>query len=156
MKVIFLDIDGVLNSNRSAKALGGMPWPGKAKDRDWHLFDPVAVGLLQKACEETGAVCVLSSSWRMGMDSQDVSQLAERLGVRIVGLTRDTSYSEPRGDQIADWLSDHPEVSRYAIVDDDADMLDEQKEFFVKTSFREGLLFEHYMRLVSILGLEAA
>lgn len=155
MKVIFLDIDGVLNSNRSAKALGGMPWPGKAKDRDWHLFDPVAVGLLQKACEETGAVCVLSSSWHAS-DPQDLSDLENRLEVQIVGVTPDSRGSEVRGEQIHMWLCGHPEVEAWAIIDDDADMLEYQKEFFVKTSFREGLLFEHYMRLVSILGLEAA
>lgn len=154
MKVIFLDIDGVLNSHRSAKALGGMPFPGRSKDRDWHLFDPVAVGLLRKVCEETGAVCVLSSSWRMGMDSREMKDLSECLGVTIIGATKDTSYNEPRGEQIAEWLERHPEVTRYAIIDDDGDMLDEQKEFFAQTSFQEGMMFHHYMRLTHILGMK--
>lgn len=156
MKVIFLDIDGVLNSNRSAKALGGMPFPDEMGSRDWHLFDPVAVGLLQKVCEETGAVCVLSSSWRMSMTLAEVQDLAAYLGVKIVGATRPTLTREMRGEQIRDWLcSNHP-IEKYAILDDDADMLDEQKDNFVQTSFQEGLLFEHYMKLVSILGTKDA
>lgn len=156
MKVIFLDIDGVLNSSRSAAALGGMPWPGRKKERDWHLFDPAAVGMLRRACEKTGAVCVLSSSWRMHLDTSGVRDLAERLGVSIIGSTRPTIGQEARGSQIADWLTANPEVMTWAILDDDADMLDEQKERFVQTTFREGFLFEHYMQLTHLLGGEGS
>lgn len=154
MKVIFLDIDGVLNSTRSAAALGGMPWPGLHKERDWHLFDPVAVGLLRRACNKTGAVCVLSSSWRMHMGASGISDLADCLGVRIIGQTRNSRGAEIRGEQIAEWIDGHPEVTSWAILDDDSDMLPEQKERFVKTRFSEGFLFEHYMQLVSLLGGE--
>lgn len=156
MKVIFLDIDGVLNSTRSAAALGGMPWPGLKKERDWHLFDPVAVGLLRRACEKTGAVCVLSSSWRAHLDDAGLQDLAQRLGVQIIDRTRETRGAEIRGVQIAEWLQAHPEVDTYVILDDDSDMLDEQKERFVKTNFREGFLFEHYMRLTHLLGGEGS
>ncbi len=154
MKVIFLDIDGVLNSNRSCVALGGMPWPGRRKERDWHRFDPVAVGLLRRACEETGAVCVLSSSWRNVMDESEIQELAECLGVQIIGRTPRSLGNELRGEQIAEWLSDHQDVTTWAIVDDDSDMLEEQKDRFVKTTFREGFLFEHYMQLTALLGME--
>src|SRR5690606_20696318 len=119
VKVIFLDIDGVLNSTRSSAALGGMPWPGLKKERDWQLFDPVAVGLLRRACEKTGAVCVLSSSWRALLDDFGLQDLAQRLGVKIIGRTRTTQGGEIRGKQIADWLEAHPEVDAYAILDDD-------------------------------------
>lgn len=156
MKVIFLDIDGVLNSNRSAAALGGMPWPGRSKGRDWHLFDPVAVGLLRRACEKTGSVCVLSSSWRNVMNESEIQELAVHLGVTIIGQTPRSLGGEPRGEQIAAWLEENPEVWTWAILDDDSDMLEEQKERFVKTTFREGLLFEHYMQLTHLLGGEGS
>lgn len=156
MKVIFLDIDGVLNSSRSCAGLGGMPWPGKAKERDWHLFDPVAVGLLRRACKETGAVCVLSSSWRMHLDQSDMNALADHLGVQIIGRTQSSRSPEIRGQQIEEWLDEHPDVKVWAILDDDSDMLDHQKGRLVKTMFREGMLFEHYMQLTSLLGMEAA
>lgn len=154
MKIIFLDIDGVLNSNRSCVALGGMPWPGDHKDRDWHFFDPVAVGLLRRACEKTGACCVLSSSWRMLLSVSDIGDLAECLGVKIIGQTRGSRGPEVRGEQIAEWVELHPEVTAWAILDDDADMLPEQLDRFVRTNFSEGFLFEHYMQLVSLLGGE--
>lgn len=156
MKVIFLDIDGVLNSSRSAAALGGMPWPDPKKERDWHLFDPVGVGLLRRACEKTGAVCVLSSSWRMHLDESGIRDLAERLGVHIIGTTRRSVGQEMRGDQIAEWLVERTEVTAWAILDDGADMLPEQKERLVKTTFREGLLFEHYMQLTHLLSGEGS
>lgn len=68
MKIIFLDIDGVLNSHASCSALGGVPWP--MKPYNWGFFDRVAVGLLRKAVNQTGAVCVLSSSWRHHLDHE--------------------------------------------------------------------------------------
>ena len=83
-----------------------------------------------------------------------MKDLSECLGVAIIGATKDTSYNEPRGEQIAEWLERHPEVTRYAIIDDDSDMLDEQKEFFAQTSFQEGMMFHHYMRLTHILGIK--
>ncbi len=154
MKVIFLDIDGVLNSNRSAAALGGMPWPGKKNERDWHFFDPVAIGLLQRACKETGAVCVLSSSWRNLMSLTDIQELAQHLGVSIVDRTKPSAGDEPRGQQIQEWLLRHPHVVKWAIIDDDGDMLDCQIPNFVRTTFTEGMLFAHYMELTKILGIE--
>lgn len=152
--VIFLDIDGVLNSVRSCVALGGYPFPGGPgrKDRDWHKFDAVAVGLLRNAIEKTGAVCVLSSSWRLGLDEVELNDLAAFLGVPIIGMTRSTLGREKRGEQIRDWLSDHPEVSRWAILDDDSDMLPDQMRAFVKVKNEEGFTYAQYKRLVYLLG----
>lgn len=154
MKVIFLDIDGVLNSLRSCVALGGYPFPGRSKERDWHLFDEVAVGLLRRAVRKTGAVCVLSSSWRLGMDVPELKDLADRLGVPIIGKTRDTYGSERRGPQIRDWLLSNPEVDRYAILDDDSDMMPEQMPYFVKVFYDEGFSYAQHKQLIDVLGGE--
>lgn len=151
MKVIFLDIDGVLNSNRSCVALGGFPFPGKHKDRSWHLFDDVAVGLLRRVAKVSGAVCVLSSSWRLGMDTDELRDLGARLGVSIIGKTRDTYGSEPRGEQIQDWLRDHPEVTLYAILDDSSDMLEQQMPYFVRTLHSDGLSYQNHLDAIRIL-----
>lgn len=150
--VLFLDIDGVLNSTRSAAAYGGYPWPGTHKPRDWHKFDPVAVALLQRVCRRSGAVCVLSSSWRLGMTDSDRNDLAAHLGIEIIGVTRPTLAREQRGNQIADWLAAHPEVTTWAIVDDDSDMLPKQMERFVKVRGEDGLSYLGHVRLIELLG----
>jgi hypothetical protein len=151
VKVIFLDIDGVLNSNRSCVGLGGFPFPGKHKDRNWHLFDDVAVGLLRRVVKVTGAVCVLSSSWRLGMGPSELRDLAARLGVSIIDKTRDTYGSEPRGEQIQDWLNDHLEVDKYVILDDSSDMLEQQLPNFVRTLHADGLSYQNHLDAIRIL-----
>ena len=148
--VIFLDIDGVLNSQRSCAALGGFPYP--LSPQNWHLFDPVAVGLLRRVVQKTGAVCVLSSSWRGLLD--DLEPLASTIGVPIIDKTRSTVGRERRGDQIRDWLGANPEVAVWAILDDDRDMLDDQKDRFIHVGFRDGLSYQDHLDLILLLGGE--
>ena len=59
-KIIFLDIDGVLNSGRWFAKTGGEP------DADGYgvSFDPAAVDCLGRIISETGAEIVISSSWK--------------------------------------------------------------------------------------------
>lgn len=150
MKVIFLDIDGVLCSDRSCLAFGGMPHPWPADHQDWHLFDPVAVALLGVATKTTGAVCVLSSSWRILLPS--LSRLGRWLGVPIIDKTRQTQGNEPRGQQIQDWLDAHPDVTQYAILDDSTDMLEEQMERLVRVPPANGMTQMNYLELLTLLG----
>ena len=58
-----------------------------------------------------------------------------------------------RGDEIAAWLTAHPKVKEWAIVDDDSDMLPEQLPRFVKTDGNEGLSFANFERLCAIFGI---
>lgn len=62
MKVIFLDIDGVLNTKY---------WENmKVRDQYGHTFDPNSVANLARIIEETGAEIVISSSWKcLGLDT---------------------------------------------------------------------------------------
>lgn len=153
MKIIFLDIDGVLNSHRSLMAHNGYPWPGKHKERDWHKFDDVAIGLLRTVAEKTGAVCVLSSSWRSSMDASDVRDLADRIGVEIIDSTRNTAGSEVRGCQIQDWIDSHDGIESWAILDDSSDMLECQMDRFVKVCHYDGLSYWNHLKLIDLLGM---
>lgn len=145
-KVLFLDIDGVLNSERSAWALGG--FPHDFSEPDMRKFDHVAIGLVRKLCEETDASIVLSSSWRI---IHSVHECANGLDLPIFDKTPNSNGN--RGSQIREWLKAHPEVLTYAIVDDDSDMLPEQKPFFVRTNVKDGLLLSDYSNLKRILGV---
>lgn len=151
MRIIFLDIDGVLNSLRSVFALGN---PSKH-------FDPVAVGLLDKLSEEADAHIVISSSWRHGNTEALVNELYDichqykepHFLDRVVGETPRLSNGV-RGDEIEQWLVMYREedIESYVIIDDDKDMLPKQQNNFVHTSFNEGFLLEHYWECMRILA----
>lgn len=146
MKVIFLDIDGVLCCARSCVSHGGYPAAGNPVS--WGKFDEVAIKLLQEAMRKTGAIVVLSSSWR---STVNLEALQWRLGIRIESVTREGTEAEPRGAQIHDWLIRHSGVEAYAILDDDEDMLPDQMPHLCLTSKRNGFLLGHYEELLEKL-----
>ena len=80
--------------------------------------------------------------------------------MRYAGLLRPiygiTPFSKDRhrGTEIKRWLDDHPEVTHYVILDDDNDMLEEQFEHFVQTSWTEGLNEECSDKAIEILNKE--
>ena len=145
MKVIFLDIDGVLNSHRSAVAFGGMPFDVVAHRA---RFDEIAVRLVGGIAEAAGAQIVLSSSWR---NDVNWTQIGPALGLSISDRT--PSLLGPRGREIAAWLGAHPEVTAYAIVDDDGDMLPEQTPYFVRTHMQDGFTWDCAMKLAELMGI---
>jgi hypothetical protein len=164
MKILMLDIDGVLNNVSVFKDRRFGPFP----------LDHLCIERLHTVVQATDCQIVLSSSWRGVPDLERKLEAdfvfesyfgewpyAERINVRHKdGRTKrygdDESLStieyEGRGSEIAEWLSRHPEVTRYAIVDDDSDMLPEQMPFFVQTSFETGMTDEHAAKLIEILN----
>lgn len=128
------------------------------KEGKWDKLDPVAIGLLKSLCEKSGAKVVLSSTWREGATDAELENLANYLGVDIIGVTRSVgvigNYSEPRGSQIRDWLVGAKEVTHYVILDDDSDMLVDQLNHFVKVDCNNGLSYENYLNCLSVLDAE--
>jgi hypothetical protein len=132
IKVLFLDIDGVVNCATTTQ-----------RHRGFIGIDPYMAFLVGKLVMETGVKVVLSSSWRNSPDgieeveSQVVKlfDMTETLG-RPVGTS--IEYCE-RGREIKEWLDRHPQVVRYAILDDNNDMLPEQQPNFFKTSWLTGI-----------------
>ena len=119
MKVLFLDFDGVLNSSRTCAAFDGYPFD---LERDFSQFDHVAIALIQKVCEKTDCKVVVSSTWRLGTPAK---LMIEKLKLPIIGRTPTTPelglpMSSGRGNEIEAWLETHPEVTTYAIVDDES------------------------------------
>ena len=149
MRVIFLDIDGVLNSTRTCIATGG--YPGEELEaKDLTRFDWIAIGLLRRLCESSGIQIVLSSSWRIIVD---IKKLGDAMGLPIIDKTPVLASS--RGNEIARWLSEHPEVEQWAIIDDDSDMLDSQRSRFVRTDGHEGYSWVNHLELCDIFGESA-
>lgn len=148
-RVIFLDVDGVLNSIGSVIALGS--------PNDY--FDPVSVGLIARLCRETGAKIVVSSTWRIGRTVEQIRDELARAGAPqlreyIVDRTKD--FQAIRGKQIARWIEDNGFEGSYVIVDDDSDMLPEQKPYFVQTDYADGFRTRHYTNAMAIFDPQHA
>ena len=110
MKIIFLDIDGVLNCDKTSN-------PRKLP----YVVDPRLLKKLRRLLDRTGAKVVLSSTWRYdpaGLYS------AKRWGIPFVDVTPDLPH-KPRRDEILAWLKKHPKTNRFAVIDDDDDELDQ-------------------------------
>jgi hypothetical protein len=156
-KVLFLDIDGVINSHRTLTVaagpseFGGKPrgngFPHDFSASDMSKFDHVAIGLIRQVCIETDASIVLSSAWRILFSPFEVAN-----GLDLPIFARTPSLIGCRGDEIAAWLAAHPEVESYAIVDDSGDMLASQSHFFVQTDPYEGLSYRNFCNLRDILN----
>ena len=70
MKVIFLDIDGLLNSDEYFDKIKKMQIQGIESE-----IDVNKVKLLKKAVDETGAKVVLTSSWRYTKKAKELKEL---------------------------------------------------------------------------------
>lgn len=129
MKVLFLDIDGVCNSAEWVKR-GNNPW---------HGTDPELVKLVLSIIKQTDCKVVLSSTWRLYPEAREV---VKRDVCRFIDCTKDLQRGAKRGIvergvEVKEWLDRHPDVSQYAIIDDDADFLPSQWLF--KTTWEKGL-----------------
>ena len=139
MKILFLDIDGVLNCSRTTER-----WQGLVG------IDAKLAARLSKLQQETGAGVVVSSTWRL---SRNWRSALRRNGVTgIIGKTPDLP-GHSRGEEIDAWLREHPFVRTYAILDDAADMLSHHPLF--KTSFSKGGLTEKIAEQVRVHLMES-
>lgn len=153
MKVIFLDIDGVLNSNF---------WNDthQREISDGTLVDEEKVKILATLVNRTGAKIILHSGWRFWFDSElkPLRTEAERLvgllakeGLALDGLTPDLTTEEIRrtkkfslvkAEEILTWLKLHDDVEGW-VVFDDLDLHNTQVEQHqVQTNQRIGLTVE--------------
>ena len=107
MKVIFLDIDGVLNSDE---------YIDRAKNTQGIERHIEKVKLLKKAIDETGAKTVLTSSWR---NSKDIGPLREFLAKYEIYFDATPFIKWERGLEIKQWLSENKGVEDYIILDDE-------------------------------------
>ena len=149
MKVIFLDIDGVMNSEdwyRFIEDTGLDKSQGINRDIDYRGLDIDyrAVKLLKLYIETHDIHIVISSSWRDITLKQTLLALAETPMIdvidRIIGQTPHR-YNGIRGKEIEMWLADHPEVDEFYIIDDD-DFDIHQKDRLIKTDYMHGLTQE--------------
>lgn len=130
MKILFLDIDGVCNSRAYGEQIGTL----------WEVIDPATAAMVRRIVIQTGCRVVLSSTWRFYPNCRDI---VKREVCEFIDVTPDMQKPgqhygvTDRGHEIKAWLDANPGVERYAILDDNSDMLPGQPLF--KTSFDIGL-----------------
>ena len=147
MRVIFLDIDGVLNSSKFLDGVGNVSL-GSA------YFDRKAVKVLNKIVDLTGAVIVISSSWRRIFSLSTLKRFLKESGFKgkVIGKTPAKSH-DIRGLEIKEWL-DRPEnesIVSFAILDDDSNGIENLRDHFVQTDWETGLQSEHAELAVRML-----
>jgi hypothetical protein len=138
MKVIFLDIDGVLNLCYDyLLSQQGLP---SQRDDYGSSFHPHFVENLKRLIEETDAKIVISSTWRLsGLSIMKEMWKHRNLPGEIIDITpcfmRTRNTSLCRGDEIQEWLNNHIEVTNYVYIDDDhVDVNENQLPYFIKTA----------------------
>jgi len=167
MKIIFLDIDGVFNSEKYYKQRKDFtPWD-ESKE-----FDPECVDIFNYIIGQTGASIVVSSCWRKG-NLNYLKELFRTTGIcgNVIGETIKLRWncdypgvSIPRGCEIKQyyaekhgfihysWKENDSKLKSYVIIDDDSDMLYEQRNNFVKTNSSIGLTVSDCMKAIKILN----
>jgi len=120
MKVIFLDVDGVLNFDGS-----------DARTPLGHLgIVDRLVKKLRTLVDNTNALVVIVSDWKelwnqsvtdvedLSPDGQYLVKKLKRNGVHITSKTSDRFPNKLRGAAIMDWIAAHKSVESWCVLDD--------------------------------------
>jgi hypothetical protein len=177
MKVIFLDVDGVLVTDRSVKRqhdyLVQEGYIQKFTDAQGEIrykqvldiprnmlsgfsFNQTSLFLLKKIVDNTGASIVVSSSWRNYPDEYNILlHTLSKYGMQVIDKTAKKRMSSVRGREITQWLRQHTDVTEYVILDDTLSCFigyDELRKHLVLTSTESGLISKTCAAAIKILG----
>ena len=157
MKVIFLDIDGVLNYTNwyVSKRYQNM----QMNDDDEIEIDPECAKRIVNICSETGAKIVITSDWRLSWYGTIL-----RLGMGgiprnyILDKTPEHLWNTPpmfdksRGSEIEHWLMLHPDCNNYVIIDDRTDFKENQLNNFIHINPMYGISNDDMKKAIAILS----
>ena len=146
MRIVFLDIDGVLVTRRSFFIRAG----------DLPSCEASCVAALNEICEATGAQIVVSSSWRLDTSLGDLKKILEEWGVKAPVLDVTPIGVRTRGAEIEEWMSAWANkggtIESYVIVDDCPDVEGELLPHLVETKWNSGLSAADARKAIEILG----
>lgn len=163
MKLLFLDIDGVLNSDI---------WISKNSDniRKGKLIDETRVKLLAEIINKTQALIVLHSGWRFWFDhelnpireeAEHLTKILEFHGLKIYDKTPDLTTEEIRctkqfslvkAQEILLWLEHHKDVQSYLVLDDLDLNNNILKNRLIQTNAAIGLNEENVLNAITYLN----
>lgn len=176
MKVLFLDIDGVLNSqnwfgymqyciknNMYNRVMNFVDTPDEYIEYKLTMLDDRAIANLNRIVEETGCKVVLSSSWRCLWNPSENDRTIEALKLKgfkydFYGMTPripQKDFGQERGIEIQTWMDkelEKNEIESFVILDDDNDMLPEQMDKFILVNNQYGLSDIDVFKAIEILN----
>lgn len=150
MKVIFLDFDGVLNSEASVRMEQRKKTP-RIMDR----LSEVACSNLQYILEQDSSVkLVISSDWRKYHSLVELDNILHSYGVhnaRILGFTP-AKMSSSRASEIRMFLDEHPNITKFVVIDDNESVLgvEDPRGHIFLTDPSDGLLFKQARQIAKI------
>lgn len=157
MKAIFLDIDGVIATPTSVRLNYLLH---RQVTNQW--YDGVALTYLGRLVAQTGAVVVLTSTWRedLGHGNELVEAIMANLFAQLEEAGAPVHDSTPvmaqgdRSSEIGAWLDAHP-CEAYVIFDDLA-RFEARPEVcaghLVLIEDSEGIRYPHYLQALATLG----
>jgi hypothetical protein len=143
MRIIFLDIDGVLNCELFYKN-----WPTGTYIESQICKERIS--WLNDLCKDVGAKVVISSTWRMGRTVEELKEVFVGVGATFEIIDKTPVFKDGghcRGNEIYEWIKrnqqftelPHYDYKDYVIIDDDSDMLLGQREHFFQVDNYSGL-----------------
>ena len=154
-KIVFVDVDGVLNTNKTTRRLDCC--------NEFTFVDARKVLRLREIVERTGAKIVLSSTWRFGampnaffLEREALRELvAEFKRLRCPLWFDVTPYfaRAKRWQEINGWLMNH-DVEDFVILDDVGEELKPFADKLVLTDPWQGLTKERAELAISMLNKE--
>jgi len=150
MNVLFLDMDGVINSTKFEKDYfkeNGVRLNG------FDIVNPIMVYRINKLIEEFDLKIVWSSDWRYyHTDLEDSRKTLASTGIladRLIGITPMDDkgiYFPQRNDEILYYIKNHDDIDFCLIIDDrkDAEVFGVENCFFINTTMEYGFTRELY------------
>ena len=167
MKIIFLDFDGVLNSDRTVLAIQGGASMSSLFDLNLKQMDPVAIGILNRLIRKSGAKVVFSTSHRLNpMIANDrAKKFVTEVGMVDAVFDGDFPHITPqlmhttrRGDEIQAWLDSYSARTgtevEYVVLDDTSTGDLTQSYSWVLVDPEVGLSAKDYYKACKILNIK--
>lgn len=148
-KIIFLDFDGVISTERASIANG---------ERGLLVsLDTIGVKFLDRICTQYGIKIVISSTWRKSRDRSYFRELFQCFGYTALAKALHEEYATPqlsgaiRGEEILQWFNDSnyngSKQCKYLIIDDNSDFHEEQLPHLILTDIYDGMLTKHFRQI---------
>lgn len=140
-------VDGVVNTPmwnaEGTHCSYGFPKQGKVNNFQ-------AVQWLSEACQKFDYDIVVTSTWRLHDNYKEcLINGGLRPGIEILGCT-ERFGGLPRGAEIDAYIINHPEILYYIIVDDEADILEHQRDHFIQTNDSFGFGLDDFKKFENI------
>ena len=164
-KIIFLDVDGVLNSSGYYVInKDNLKYTGDSSD-----LEEYRIQLLHYLVKETNSKIVMSSEWRTSVTIPEFRKLFSdkykpfsEVAGNIIGSTPKINKLFSRGNEIQSWLDRNSEkfvemfgsLTSYVILDDFNALLDHQLKYFVHINNVNGLVFSNVQDAIKILNTD--